>query len=289
MRSDALRAAIEDWLGPATVGAERLALLVELALIYEEEGVLKGGKSLPLWDVCACAEPCWSAFPDKWKPGKDPGDPWNGGIMLPWIGGEYRPGEVVTVGINLREASGLYIEYEIASGQLDALSAGHEKPHGSWWAYRSARSAAAVLQSISGHHDALDVANPVTLAAVLDQTARLQAVKCSSKDGTSSARTPEMRSNCPSRYLKRELAALRPRAIVSFGQETWDAISLIATIDERVAGEHFSRSTVHLNDLEIRFDMVWLHHPSDRGTGRWQQSFDLLLRNLRDDPLMAPR
>lgn len=283
MEPEDLREGVESALGHGPGGGSRLDLLASIAKIYEEESVLVDGEALPLWRDCACAAPCWAAFPEEWQPGRDLGDPWNGGIVLPWIGQYYEAGGVVVLGINLREASGLYVEYEIARRQLERLRAGHMKAHGSWWAYRSTRSAAAVLRSMAGNPD-LDVADPVELAGTLDETSRLQAVKCSSKDGARSARTPEMKSNCPPRYLRRELAVVRPAALISFGQEAWRAVEVIGKIDESVGGEDFSRSTVRVD--EVSFEMVWLHHPSSVGY-LWQRSFDLLLTNLRRHPITA--
>lgn len=234
---DVLRRGVEDALerGPVDVDADRLVLLCELAAIYEAEGVLLDGLALPLWRDCPCAAPCWDAFPESWQPGRDPSDPWNGGIALPWIGSSFCKGGVVVLGSNLREASGLYVEYEIAHTQLEMLESGHEKPHNSWWAYRSSRSAAAVMCSLGGHRE-LDVSEPAALAPVLDGTARVQAVKCSSKDGALSERTAEMSGNCPPRYLRRELAVLEPRVVVALGDEAWSAVELIGDIDESVGG-----------------------------------------------------
>lgn len=283
MHAEQVRAGVETALGRGVSDERRIELLLSLARIYEEEAVLTGGEALPLWRHCRCAEPCWAALPQEWQPGRDPADPWNGGIVFPWIGAQYAARGVAVLGINLREASGLFVEYEIAFGQFDCFEAGREKPHGSWWAYRSTRAAAAVLRSIAGD-DQLDVQDPVALGPMLDATARMQSVKCSPKDGARSERTPEMKANCPSRYLIRELSVLRPRVLVSFGREAWDAVAGIAEIKESVCGDHFSRSEVRIDDLA--FEMLWLHHPSSMGD-LWQQSFEILIDNLSEQPITA--
>src|SRR5438552_1766992 len=59
----------------------------------------------------------------------------------------YQGGGVAVLGINLRNASGLFVEYEIAYRQLKSLGDGMQCLEGSPWAYRSVRSAAAVLKS----------------------------------------------------------------------------------------------------------------------------------------------
>jgi uracil-DNA glycosylase len=134
---------------------------------------------------------------------------------------------------------------------------------------------------MAGHED-LDVTDPRALAATLDATARVQSVKCSARDNARSQRTKPMRENCPPRYLRRELAVLRPGLLVCFGQPSWDSIEAIATIDESVGGEDFSRSTVQLENLT--FEMVWLHHPSYLYEP-WERSYQLLLGNLRARPM----
>jgi hypothetical protein len=281
MDPEDLRDGLESALGRERFSGKRLRLLADITAIYEEERVLRNGEALPLWRDCTCAEPCWRAFPKAWRPGRGAADTRSGAILFPWIGKDYDQGGVVVLGINLRDASDLYVEYEIAWKQLQTLEAGGMKPHGSWWAYRSARSAAAVLRSIAGERD-LDVEDPAVLAEVLDATARLQAIKCSARDGARSARTPEMSRNCPPRYLRREIRVVRPSVLVSFGYEAWDAIEAIGHIDESVGHASFSRSLVRVDDLA--FEMVWLHHPSAPGT-LWQKSFDLLLENLEHHPV----
>ncbi len=283
-----LKTGLGEALGDGTFEETRLTLAAHLARIYEDLGVVVSNQALPLWRDCPCGAPCWAALPETWQPGRDPADPAdpsNGGIVLPWLGRGYRPGGVVVLGVNLREASGMYVEYEIARTQPAWLKAGCKKPHNSWWAYRSCRSAAAVLRSIAGARaEELDVAEPEELAEVLDTTARVQAVKCSSKDGARSERTDEMNANCPPRCLRRELAVLRPAALVAFGDETWSAMERIGQIDEAVGGTDFSRSIVHVDGHE--FEMVWLRHPSSVGR-RWERSFELLLGNLAAAPLRS--
>jgi len=185
-----LRREVESALGRGPVGDSRVERLLALSGIYRTEGVLVGGTALPLWDACPSAAPCWAPFPDTWRPGRDPDDEQTGGMILPWVGEHYAPGGVVILGINLKNASGLYIEYKIAREQRRELLAGRERIHNSVWAYRSLRSAAAVMRSMAGRED-LDVADPRQLATVLDTIARVQAVKCSAKDGRRSARGPD--------------------------------------------------------------------------------------------------
>lgn len=281
MDRNSLKRGIEDWLGRDAVSPERLDILEALTRIYEDELVLADGRALPLWSACACGPDCWRGLPESAKPDRHRDDSSNGGIVLPWVGAHYAPGGVAVLGVNLREASGLFVEYEIASGQLEHLSAGGYKPHGSWWAYRTARSAAAVMRSMA-KEAVIDVTDPAHLTTMLDGIARVQAVKCSPEGVGRSDRTHAMDANCPPRYLGRELAVLRPRALMAFGQETWDAIERTGVIEESVWGDDFSRSSVSVEDLS--FEMFWLHHPADIGD-RWQRSHNLLLSTLQQRPI----
>jgi len=136
----------------------------------------------------------------------------DGGMPLPWIGRGYRRGGLVTLGISLREASGKMMEYVItedAEGQIDILSRDGHKPHGSWFAYGSACSAAAVLRSQSGEAELL-VEDSQSLAPVLDQIARLQGVKSSPEDHDRSARNKEMKKLYPVTYLPEEFTIVQP-------------------------------------------------------------------------------
>src|SRR3954453_9433673 len=152
-----LQVGVEQAMGYGPIGSTRQQLLLDLARIYEGERVLVDGSAPALWRKCACRADCWAAFPDEWKPRRRAGGYGNGGIIFPWIGKDYDPGGGVAVlGINLRDASGLYVEYQIASWQLEVLGDGGYKVHNSWWAYRSARTAAAALRSLAGANE-LDI------------------------------------------------------------------------------------------------------------------------------------
>jgi hypothetical protein len=281
MDCDELKAGAEEALGRGPIQGVRLELLCELASIYKDEGVLVDGGALPLWSDCACSPSCWARIPEDWRPGYDAEDPWNGEIFLPWLGEHYEPHGVAVLGINLRNASGLYVEYEIAYRQLDSLENGRERLDHSPWAYRSIRSAAALLRSLARETE-LDEEDPTKLVGVLDSIARLQSVKCSPKDGGRSARPAAMGRNCPPRYLRRELGVLRPSVLISFGLDAWYAMEAIGTIDESVEGPNFSRSTVTVDDLS--FEMFWLNHPS-APEGYWVTSHGALLEELRKHPL----
>jgi hypothetical protein len=281
-RDDLLRSAFLE-LGLAEPTGVQLEILSRLVDFYERRGVLRGMEALPLWEACACAGPCWKKLPLEYRPGLDPSDPWNGGIPLPWIGPSYRSHGVVVVGINLREASGLLIEYEIAleeCGQIDVLRNGGYKPHDSWWAYRSSRTAAAVMRSLESA-DVLDDPDPRIVGEAIDRYARVQAVKCSPKDGWLSSRTQAMRDNCPSQYLRAELRLLEPRAIVLCGDEPWMALERVGDIDVTLDGPLAWRGRWQGADQSA--EVFWVPHPSSYGK-RWQLAHEALVRDLAVRP-----
>ena len=204
-------------------------------------------------------------------------------MPLPWVGRDYERGGVLTLGINLNDASGLAMELELGEDQLRELNAGSKRIHGSMWAYRSARSVAAVLRWKAGHAD-LDVTDPNEIAAALDSSARLQTVKCSPRNDALSRPTDAMRSNCPPRYLKEELAVLHPDTILAFGQPTWDALDAIGVIREDHPDDDYSRCRIRIDDLDCQ--LIWLHHPAKPPGNMWARSYERMLADLGRQPRM---
>ena len=122
-----------------------------------------------------------------------------------------------------------------------------------------------------------------TLAEALNSSTRLQAVKCSPRTQRS-RRDPRgaMDRLCPPRYLRQELALLRPGTVIAFGYPPWTALDALAVRhEESIGGEHFARARMQIDGLA--FELFWLQHPSGRGD-RWKQSLSLLLDELRARP-----
>ena len=281
-----LRQLFDEQLGITPPSGPSMTLLLRLLALYQEKAVVDGLSDPPLWDVCACARSCWGKLPLSYRPGRSLGDPWRGGIPLPWIGPHYRTGGVVVLGVNLNHASGLLVEYDIALNgplsQLGRLRAGKRNPHGSQWAYRSLRSAAAVVRSLRGLRP-LDERDPSSLADVLLETARLQAVKCSPKDALRSSRTLAMRANCPPMFLRYELEILDPVAVVAFGDETWNALGSVADLHVTTDGPHVWRAVINGSpDREV----FWLPHPASYGH-LWPTAHKALIRSLTHRPALG--
>jgi uracil-DNA glycosylase len=193
----------------------------------------------------------------------------------------------VVLGVNLNNASGLLVEYDIAingpDSQLEALRAGKMKPHGSWWAYRSLRSATAVLRSLDGD-PVRDEADPVVLADALPRISRLQTVKCSPQDDARSSRTVNMRANCPPKFLQRELEILDPSAVVAFGNESWAALDSIGMMRTTTDGPNVWRALLTHDDRAR--EVFWLPHPASNGS-LWEKSHKALLASLRKRPAVT--
>lgn len=255
--------------------------------MYEEQGVMEGLVAAPLWPACECATSCWQGIPSAFRPGRGRAGAWDGAIPLPWVGQFYRRGGVVVLGVNLNNASGLLVEYDIAingpKSQLEALRASKKKPHGSWWAYRSLRSARAVLCSLDGQ-PVRDEADPVAVADTLLRVSRLQAVKCSPQDGARSSRTANMDANCPPKFLQRELEILNPRAVVAFGNESWGALDSIGAMRITTGGPNVWRALLTQGDRTR--EVFWLPHPASNGS-LWEKSHNSLLASLRQRPAVA--
>ena len=267
--------------GFGEVGDTRLDLLHAAAGLYEREGVLVNGVALPLWMECKSSDACWARVPDRWRPRTEDEQQQSGGMPLPWVGLNYDRGGVLTLGINLNDASGLDMELGLGEDQLRELKAGRKRIHGSMWAYRSARSVAAVMRWKAGRTD-LDVTSPEEIAAALDASARLQTVKCSPRNDAYSRPTDAMRCNCPPRYLKQELAVLRPDTILAFGQPPWDALDSIGVIREEYQDDDYSRCLVRIDDLDC--ELIWLHHPAKPPGNMWARSYERMLADLARHP-----
>jgi hypothetical protein len=267
----------EEFDAEDTPAGEQLQLLTSIASLYEAKGLLRDGFAPPLWECCPNAAACWA----RAAPGTQPSDgEANGGIPLPWIGPAYRRGGVVVVAINLRNASGLMIEYVITcwpDGQLDTLSRGGSKPHGSDFAYRATRSAAALVDIAEGRR-AEDHVQPTELPSYLRRTARLQAVKCSPHDGAMSDRTPEMRRNCPPFLLADEVDILRPGFILTVGSEPRDAMDRVDGYEYGGSAERLHHGTLRRPGWSAR--VICLDHPGARNAG-WARGHEQMLKLLR--------
>jgi hypothetical protein len=267
---------------------EQLELLTELSSLYTQRGLLaEDGSQPPLWRCCTNRSSCWRDNVDCRPPEADG----RSGISLPYIGPSYRPGGVVVVGLNLRDAGGLLEEYAITCSfpgepsQLNELVRGRRKIHGSTFGYRTTRSAAAVLDAIDGD-PVEDHENPVDLAPILKRIARLQYVKCSPDDGDRSSPTDAMTKNCPPLLLLDELSILRPTAILTFGDAFFDGLEMLPGHRWENGTDWLAWGTITIGQHEA--EVFSLYHPA-AARGYWQYGQDDLVEMLRNRQTRHPR
>ena len=91
-----------------------------------------------------------------------------------------------------------------------------------------------------------------------------------------------MERNCPSRFLRREIAVLRPGVMILFGNPPWTAVDALADeLTESVSGADFARGVARIDDLT--FELFWMYHPAHMNM--WERSFPLLLAELLARPV----
>ncbi len=261
----------------------QLELLVALTTLYRDMGLVPSGTLPALHRACPLASRCWSrCSPSEFPTGVGRIDPASekGCIVLPWVGPMYRAGGVCVLGMNLRfggEDWEFAMDHRIArdanGGQESRLRAG-KRAHGSYWATGTMRDVAALTRSGRGDSP-LEPANRDELGDALLSVARLQAVKCSPVGGRSSPK-PEMLSHCPSAFLARELAVLRPGALLAYGRPAEGALRSVGQLSLRPAVDGFRRGTL-IHGAEKQ-EVFLLTHPAHPG---WHRAHGALLASLR--------
>ena len=146
---------------------------------------------------------------------------------------------------------------------------------------------AAVLASRDGAASLADP-TPESLTAVMDRVARVQLVKCNPNSEVvyRGAPSKEMCRRCPERFLFQELRVLRPGALVMFGQDAFDAISVHGGVRWRRNKGYFCRGTFEFAGGGA--ELFWLPHPSGP---TWTKGYPSLIRSLRRrlaKPVVAP-
>lgn len=258
---------------PAVPSGHQLELVLRFAGLYESKGLIVDGETPALWQCCPNRDSCWGKAMDA-RPQLGDGD---GGIPLPWVGPNYREGGVVLIAINLRDASTLPIEYWIAADQQYAFEEGQYQAHRSMFAYKSTRSAAVLLDLVAGV-PIRDRTEPVDLVKPLRRIVRLQAVKCSPRDGGTSARTVEMRDNCPPLLLGAELEIAKPSAVLTVGAEAREGVQSLAGYTLVSSKPHLSRGDLRGNSWSA--DVFSLPHPGARWSG-WEKGHLAMVAELQ--------
>ena len=125
------------------------------------------------------------------------------------------------VGLNLNHAGGWWsitVEYAVKAAEIPGLEQGRRATQNhSRFAYRSAATVMAVLASRDGVSP-VESPDPHDAPAAFQRVALVQAVKCAPLNDRSWP-TDEMRSNCPPRYLARELEILEPAVLIALGED----------------------------------------------------------------------
>lgn len=236
-----------DW------SSERMAMAAQLRAVYEDQGALTGDFAPAMQHQCPSAAVCWKQAQHRLQPlsATDDGAGEYGSIYWPWIGRRYLPGGVCVVALNINDAHGgwwsVAKEYGIAHDQQLQLARGARTQLRSWFAYRSMATAAALVTHLAGEEPAAEP-TPQSLSAVVDEIARVQAVKCSPRDAKS-APTQAMLRACPPRFAVRELEILKPGALalVGLGNEARSAICLLGDASLSKVSPHLERGTIAIN------------------------------------------
>jgi hypothetical protein len=254
---------------PLEAPTERqLALLEQVVSLHQRNGVIAGMSPLSPPEHCVHGRECWHGCP---RP------EWQGDVPLPWVGPTYTPGGVATIGLNLNDASGLLIEYEITERDFRSFRVGGSgaSPRPSRFAQRSAYSARALLRTIDDDRPGQG-SGELSLSDALRATARLQLVKCSPAALDRSVPPRAMLANCPETFLFEELDILRPGIINGLGLQVRSALTR-AGADLRHEG-----SGVWIGSLSRAWGMVSVYctpHPAAHGS-TWQRGHERLIAYL---------
>ncbi len=110
---------------------------------------------------------------------------------------------------------------------------------------------------------------------MLEQSARLQAVKCSPADGNRSTPTPAMVANCPHLLLSEEIKVLSPGAIVGFGLPVYEAFKGLGPPAIQDGDDYLAWGEIATE--RRRTKVFWLYHPAGP---YWARSHSALLDHL---------
>jgi hypothetical protein len=247
----------------------QLDLLLQVLDLYRHRGVVDGVAGLVPPVACANRCVCWAGRP----PGTYKDHP---AISLPYIGPAYEPDGVALLGMNLNDAGGLLEEFQITALNLDDLAQGNRKSLGSVFAYHSAQSARAVIQSRAGV-PVVDSVRPEELGDFVLATARVQSVKCGPADMRRTSPYPRMYKPCREMYLLDELDILQPGALLAFGVAVSGNVLRHLCRDTLIdEGDGVERGTI-TRDWGV-IEVYRIYHPS---MPRWSRSHNRLLELLR--------
>lgn len=271
---------------------ERMAMAAQLRAVYEDQGALTGDFAPALQHQCPSAAACWKQAQHRLQPlsATDDGAGEYGSIYWPWIGRRYMPGGVCVVALNINDAHddgwwSVAKEYGIAHDQQRALAKGELRQGGSSFAYCSMATAAALVTHLAGEQPVAEP-TPQSLSGVVDEIARVQAVKCSPRDAKS-APTQAMLRACPPRFAVRELEILKPGVLVGLGKVARSAICLLGEASLSKVSPHLERGTIAINGSSSEVFIV--PHPAAHAKKHQSPPWNLaqadLIEELRRNPL----
>lgn len=188
-----------------------------LLQMYEEMGVLRDGKALPLCDHCPSHASCWLGL-DARKPAGNKVE--SSHISLPWIGEKYGDRRITVVGVNPNEGGGLLFfptlvrqaVKELEKGKI-LVNFGDETYKGTTLWHEIGKLAAELL---SIWQDEFDFSR-LSSADSYSYLAFTNHIKCSPLDERSRP-SNEIWKNCGNTILKKELDTLRPEILMVLGR-----------------------------------------------------------------------
>lgn len=248
------------------VGPEQLGLVRELLDYYEDEdqGLLREGHALPLYEACRSCHRCWDEPEAVPRPAPEEAE-----IAVPWIGPYYPRARICAVAINFNKYGPLEGQWQIVRGHIDERLASGKR---NGFAYTAGQYLAALANQIADDAGLFDTASA---AEGWRSCSFLEAVKCSPAEGVSQP-PPAMWEECPPRYLADELRILNPRRVLAIGQPVWTAIDQVLAVKWIESIQSFRRGLIELNDKPV--EVFFVNHPS---YGNWKHSLPKLLRSLR--------
>jgi hypothetical protein len=230
-----------------------------------------------LHETCPDRLACWGDIERIKAHGCD----WNT-IQKPYIGKEYQR-ELLAIGLNLNEYGGwqsldeLFRGKEANLGVLKYSRDGRKKIFfasegyaGTIVYHRLAVYSSLLLDSFSVNPGATaDSTHQVDifddsekLSEIMHRIAFIEAVKCSPW-WYKSVPTDQMKSNCPKRFLYREIEILAPRIIIIFDKEIFSYMKASSTIVMKIEKPRMTYCKMRMNGLE--YETYYMIHPATYG------------------------
>ncbi len=255
---------------------ETIGRLVDL---YRGRELLPGNRDVRLDCCCPKRESCWRDAPA-------PKDPKNSGISIPWLGANYFDHRILVAGINFNNLGGLHMHYGVIQDHIESMRRGKRGKQGRAFSRGAMRGLQIVVDSLAKvpSDDYSDATNE-ELADTWNQCAYLQAIKCS-PGSPSSQPSADMKLNCPSFLLLRELEILKPRVVLLYGRSGLRDVVRPMLNRGNDAGLDWAHR-MERDDLATPFGsctVFSLNHPSSVHP-YFDESLEELQRSLVDSPL----